>query len=187
MLLNDHEAVVSLPEIRSLKYITIGTGIVVSEPWTMVKYGSDILATVYDSIWKVNVIDKRVTMTRKVHKESGSIFSRPFCIGLSVDKKTVYVVDYDKGFIGLSVDGYIVFQYQDQKVEFFDGLAVGRDCLFISVSQGNDDKVRRLTLSGDYLEDMDVGKSVPRKIIDNNLIITNYDKGEMDIRFFQLL
>ena len=104
------------------------------------------------------------------------------------DQKTVYVVDVDKGCIGLTMDGNVVFQYQDQKVKFYAGLAVGRDCLFIRVKQGDYYKVRRLSLSGDYLGDMDLGNSVPRKMIDNNLIIFNEDvKWRPSIQFFYLL
>ena len=195
VLLSDAKAVASLPDIESLQYITIGTDLAVSEtkklnyePWAMVKYGDDILATVNDRFWKVAVIDKLGTVKRTIYQDNGSLFSKPRFIGLSVDQKTVYIVDIDKGCIGLSMEGNIVFQYQDQKVKLYVGLAVGRDRLFITVNEGNDDKVRRLSLSGDDAEDLDLGLSMPLKIMDNHLIIYNVDdKGECFIKFFYLL
>ena len=195
VLLSDSEAVVSLPNIKSLQYITIGTNLAVSEtrkfnyrPWAMVKYGVDILATVRDRFWKVAVIDNQGTVKRIIYQDNGSLFSKPWFIDLSVDQKTVYVVDQDKGCSGISMDGKVVFQYQDQKVELYGGLAVGRNCLFIGVVQGNDAKVRRLSFSGDDAEDLDMGKSWPRKTTDNHLIIFNVDdKGERFIKFFYLL
>ena len=191
----DSEAVVSLPEIKSLQYITIGTDLAVSEtrkvnfqPVAMVKYGGDILATVRDRICKVAVIDNHGCVRRTIYQDNGSLFRRPFYIDLSVDQKTVIIVDYDKGCIGLSMEGNIVFQYQDQKVKLYAGLAVGRDRLFIGVNEGNNDKVRRLSLSGDDAEDLDLGLSMPLKIMDNHLIIVNFDdKGECFIKFLYLL
>ena len=195
VLLSDTEAVMSLPIIKILYYITIGTDLAVSEtkkfnfqPGAIVKYGDDILATVNDRFLKVAVIDNHGTVTRTIYQDNGSLFSRPGYIDLSVDQKTVYVVDRDKGCIWLSMDGNIVFQYQDQKVKMYGGLAVDRDCLFIGVNEGNNFKVRRLSLSGDDAEDLDLGKSRPLKMTDNHLIIFNVDdKGERFIKFFYLL
>ena len=194
VLLKDHEAVASLPSIKSLNYISIGTGLAVSEtkkvnykPWAMVKYGKDILATVRDRFWKVYLIDNRGTVKRTIYEDNGTLFNRPACIGISVDQKTVYVVDMDKGCIGLSMDGNVVFQYQDQIYYHYDGLAVGRDCLFICVDQGSGTKVRRLMLSGSDEEDLELGKSYPLKTVESTLIVTNYDeKGECCLRFFYL-
>ena len=193
--LSDTEAVVSLPIIYSLQYITIGTDLAVSEskkvnyqPWAMVKYGDDILATVGDGIFKVAVVDNKGTVKRTIYKDNDSLFSMPYCIDLSVDQKTVYVVDQNKGCIGLSMDGKVVFQHQNQKVKYYAGQAVGRDCLFIGVEQGNDVKVRRLNLSGDDADDLYMGNSWPLKITDNHLIIANVDdKGECFIKVFYLL
>ena len=193
--LSDSEAVVSLPFINSLQYITIGTDLAVSEskkvnyrPGAMVKYGDDILAIVNDRFVKVVVIDNHGTVKRPIYQDNGSLFSEPFDIGLSVDQKTVYIVDQNKGCIGLSMDGNVEFQYQDQKVKNYAGLAVGRDCLLIGVSEGNDGKVRRVSLSGDDVEELDIGVSMPLKITDNHLIIFNVDdKGERFIKFFYLL
>ena len=195
LLLCDSEAVDSLPDINSLQYITIGTDLAVSEtkkvnyqPWAMVKYGNDILATVHDRFWKVAVIDNHGTVKRTIYQDIGSLFNRPYDIDLSVDQNTVYIVDQDKGCIGLSMDGNIVFQYQDQKVKNYVGLAVGKDCLFVRVKEGNNFKVRRLSLSCDSAEDLDLGRSVPLKIMDNHLIIGNVDdKGDDFIKFFYLL
>ena len=195
VLLNDHEAVVSLSDIRSLQYIAIGADIALSdtkkvnfEPAAMVKYDDDILATVPDRIWKVAMIDNHGTVRRTIYQDNGSLFSKPWYIGLSIDQKTVYVVDVDNGCIGLTMDGNVVFQYQDQKAKHYSGLAVGRNYLFIGVRQGNDNKVRRLSLSGDYLGDMDLGNSRPRKLIDNNLIIFHVDvKRRPSIQLFYLL
>ena len=191
----DSEAVVSLPEIKSLQYITIGTDLAVSEtrnvnyqPVAMVKYGDDILAIVNDRFVKVAVIDNHGTVKRTIYQDNGSLFSLPGFIGLSVDQKTVYVVDENKGCIGLSMDGNVVFQYQDQKVKLYVGLAVDRDCLFIGVKESNNFKVRRLSLSCDDAEDLDLGLSWPLEIMDNHLIIVNFDdKGECFIKFLYLL
>ena len=193
--LSDTEAVVSLPNINTIQYIIIDTDLAVSEtknvhykPVAMVKYGNDILATVYDRFWNVAVIDNNGTVKRTIYKDNDSLFSKPYCIDLSVDQKTVYVVDQNKGCIGLSMDGKVVFQHQNQKVKYYAGQAVGRDCLFIGVEQGNDVKVRRLNLSGDDADDLYMGNSWPLKITDNHLIIANVDdKGECFIKVFYLL
>ena len=195
VLLSDTQAVVSLPNINTIQYITIDTDLAVSEtkkvgyePVAMVKYGDDILASIYDRFKKVAVIDNHGTVKRVIYNDNGSLFSKPYFIGLSVDQKTVYIVDIDKGCIGLSMDGNVVFQYQDQKVKLYDGLAVGRNCLFIGVLQGNDIKVRRLSLSGDDAEDLDMGKSGPLKITDNHLVINNVSrKGVVLIKLFYIL
>ena len=126
--------------------------------------------------WKVLVMDNNGTMKRKIYQGNGSIFIWPYYIGLSVDQKTVYVVDEVKGCIGLTMDGNVVFQYRDPKVDLYVGLGVGRDCLLIGVSH---DKC---------VEDLNLGDTWPLKIIDNRLIIQNTDdQGELLIKFFRLL
>ena len=199
VILRDNEVMLSLPGINSLQYINIGTHLSLSQtikvnyrPLAMVKYGDDILATlrdVRDGFWKVVVIDNHGTVKRTIYQDNGSIFSSPFYIGLSVDQKTVYVGDDDKGCIGLTMDGNIVFQYQDQKMKIYAGLAVGTDSLFIGVAPGRRSwSVRRLSLRGDYMEDKDLGNSWPLKIAENRLIIFNKDdQGEFLIKFYQLL
>ena len=195
VLLSDTEAIVSLPNITSLHYIAIGSDLAVSKtkkvdyhPVAMVKYGDDILTTIYDRFWKVVVIDNHGTVKRVIYKDNGSLFSKPYYIGLSVDHRNVYFVDKDKGCIGLSMDGNVVFEYQDQTVQHYAGLAVGRNCLFIGVKQGYSYKVRRLSLSGGDLEDLDLGDSVPLEIENNILIIfKSDDKGDWSINFFYLL
>ena len=182
VVLCDTEAVVSLPFIETLQYITIGTDLALAktkkvnyQPCAMVKYGNDILATVSVSFFNVAVIDKHGNVKRTIYRDNGSLFSAANYINVSIDRKAVYVVDADKGCIGLSMDGNVMFQYQDQKVKIYGGLAVGRDCLFIGVDRGNDMKVRRLSLNGDDAEDLDLGFSRPLKIKDNNMIIVTRD------------
>ena len=198
MILRDNEVMLSLPNISSLQYINIGTDLSLSQtkkvnyqPLAMVKYGDDILATlrdVRDGFWKVVVIDNHGTVKRTIYQDNGSLFSRPVYIGLSVDQKTVYVVDYHKGCIGLTMDGNVVFQYHDQKMKIYAGLAVGRASVFIGVTPGKGWSVRRLSLRGDFMEDMDLGNSVPMKIADNGLVVLNFDdKGERFIKLYQLL
>ena len=197
VILSDNEVMLSLPNITSLQYINIGTHLLSQtkkvnyQPGAMVKYGDDILATlrdVRDGSWKVAVIDNHGTVKITIYQDNGYIFSRPFFIGLSVDQKTVYVVDRDKGCIGLTMDGNVVFQYQDQTMKYYAGLAIGRASVFIGVTPGKGYSVRRLSLHGDFMEDMDLGNSVPLKISDNHLIIFNVnDQGEFLIKFYQLL
>ena len=193
VILRDNEVMLSLLDIASLQYINIGTDLSLSQtkkvnyqPLAMVKYGDDILATIDDGLYKVVVIDNHGTVKRKIYQDNGSIFSRPSFIGLSIEQKIVYVVDEDKGCIGLTMEGNIVFQYQ--KVKYYTGLAVGRDSVFIGVTLGKGYSVRRLSLRGDFMEDMDLGISWPLKIADNRLIIFNEDdQGERLIKFYQLL
>ena len=197
VILSDNEVMLSLPNITSLQYINIGTHLLSQtkkvnyQPGAMVKYGDDILATlrdVRDGSCKVVVIDNHGTVKITIYQDNGYIFSRPFFIGLSVDQKTVYVVDRDKGCIGLTMDGNVVFQYQDQTMKYYAGLAIGRASVFIGVTPGKGYSVRRLSLHGDFMEDMDLGNSVPLKISDNHLIIFNVnDQGEFLIKFYQLL
>ena len=191
----DSKAVVSLPFIQSLQYITIDTDLAVLktktvnyQPVAMIKYGDDILATVRDKLWKVIAIDTNGTVKRTIYQDNGSLFRRPYYIDLSVDQKTVYVVDKYKGCIGLSMNGHVLFQYQEQKVKMYGGLAVGRDYLFICVREGNYVKIRRLSLSGDDSEDLDLGNAVPLELEDNILkIFKRDDKGDWFINFFYLL
>ena len=199
VILRDNEVMLSLPNIASLQYINIGTDLSLSQPakkvnyqpLAMVKYGDNILATLRDVRYrfcKVAVIDNHGTVKRTIYKDNCSIFSSPFYIGLSVDQKTVYVGDGDKGCIGLTMDGNIVFQYQDQTMKYYAGLAVGRASVFIGVTPGKGWSVRRLSLRGDFMEDMDFGRSWPLKIADNRLIMLNEDdQGEFLIKFYQLL
>ena len=195
VILSETEAMLSLPNITSLQYINIDTHLSLSqtikvnyEPLAMVKYGDDILATVYDMFWKVLVMDNNGTVKRKIYQGNGSIFIWPYFIGLSVDQKTVYVVDEVKGCIGLTMNGNVVFQYRDPKVDLYVRLGDGRDCLLIGVSHGKMGNVRRLSLSDKCVEDLNLGDSWPLKIIDNRLIIQNTDdQGELLIKFFRLL
>ena len=183
VLLSDIESVVSLPDIDLLQYITISKDHLTRKdkkkvnyrPVAMVKYGDDILAIVFNRIWKVAVIDKHGNIKRTIYQDNGSLFSKPYNIDLSVDQKVVYVVDEHKGCVRLSTDGNVVFQYRDQKVEFYGGLAVDRDCLFIGVSQRNSYSVLQLGLSDDAVADLDLGGSSPLKIKDNKLIIFKRD------------
>ena len=141
VLLSDTEAVVALPLPKSLQYITIGTILTLSEtknvnyqPSAMVKYGADILATVRgERFYKVVVINNHGTLKRTIYQDNGSLFSLPYYMGLSVDQKTVYVLDQKKGCIALSMDGNIEFQYKGQKNTTFIGLAVDKSSLFMGV------------------------------------------------------
>ena len=100
----------------------------------------------------------------------------------------MYLVDKDNGCIGLSMDGNVVFQYQIEKMQHYAGLAVGRNCLFIGVKQGNVFNVRRLSLSGNYAEDLDMGNAVPLYTEGNILIIfKRSDKADWFISLFYLL
>ena len=86
----DSVAVVSLPGINSLQYITIGTDLAISKtkkvyhhPSAMVKYGDDILATVFHMFWKVAVIDNHGAVMRVIYKDNGSLFCKPYYEGVS--------------------------------------------------------------------------------------------------------
>ena len=195
VLLSDNEAVVSLPDVSSLQYITIRKNITLTltkkvyyKPVAMVKYGDDILATVRDRFCKVALIDRDGNIKRTIYQDNGSHFSKPCYIAPSVDQKTVYVADQDKGCVGLSMDGNVMFQHQDQKVKLYGGLAVSDDCVYICVGDGNLSKVRRLSSSGDAEEELDLVNSMPLKIKENNLIIFTVDgKGNRLINFLHLL
>ena len=195
VILSNNEATLSLPNITSLQYINIGTDLSLSQtikvnykPLAMVKYGDDILATVQYRFWNVVVIDNLGTVKRKIYQDNGSIFGSPCHLGLSDDQKTVYVVDMDKGCIGLTMDGNIVFQYQNQKVKYYGGLAVSSDSFLTGFSAGKGWCLRRLSLCGDFIEDLDLGDSCPLKKSDNRLIIRNVDdKGGWLIKFYHIL
>ena len=47
----------------------------------------------------------------------------------------MYVLLGSNGCAGLSMDGNIVFHYENQKIIHYMGLAVGDDCLFIGAKQ----------------------------------------------------
>ena len=142
VLLSETEAFVSLPNIDSLQYVTVSKDPALMEvrkvnykPFALVKYGDDLLATVlFDADWSVEVIDKHGKIKRTIYQDKDLVFSGPYSIALSVDQKSVYVSDIDNGCVGLSVDGNVVFQYDDQEVRtIYAGLALGRDCLFLGL------------------------------------------------------
>lgn len=137
VVLSNTEAVVSTLTNILLK-VTIGEGLAVSR--TKSKYdirainrcGVDIIAIlVINNIAQVSVLDKDFTIKKTIIKDDKhTLFRNPTFLATSEDRTMLFVVDFDNGCFGFTMDGQVRFHYQDQEGKSYFGLAVGRDCLF---------------------------------------------------------
>ena len=197
-LLNGTEAIVSLPNIDSLQCVDIGkvpvllgTKKVHYKPFALLKYGKYLVATVLHCFdWSVELIDQNGNIKRTLYRENDDldVFGAPYHIAISSDQRTVYISDMDTGCIGLSLDGNIIFQYESRNATVYTGLALSRKSLFIGIDHGKGFAVRRLSVSGDDIADLDLNYSSPLNIKDKSLIIQNNDhKGERMVNIFYLI
>lgn len=197
--LSDTELVVSFLLTQSLQYISIGNELIPTDVihtsyqiFAMVKYGDDILASIYDDIYKIAIINKGGTIKKIIMTDNGSVFNNPHFLALSADQKTVFIVDSSVGCIGIDVEMHSGKIWSlDAEVKSFIGLAVCDDCLFIGVDKGEHSgrhsEVRRISFTGE-VKALEIGNSHPLKSTGQELVIYNKDDTKNPlINFYFLL
>ena len=156
--------------------------------YAITKYDDNALGIVPDNVQiKLCVMDKNMEkIIKTILKVHRTLFSAPLCIRVSADKNTIYVLDSYKGCYGITLDGQIVFYYQNPEAKFYMGLEVDSDGLFIGSAVGNESQVAKLNFSGEREEVCTIfGCSSPLKLIENELVLFQYD--DKTIRFYCLL
>ena len=194
-LLSDTDALISTSHQRQLHYITISDDLKLSKTKTtnqsigpMLKCNKFILAFVRTGTkLSLSIMDNHGGIQRSIITDDGTLFVFPAFLTLSSDEKTVYVLDREKGCIGLNLDGQVIFHYQDPGIMSYAGLTLGKNCLYIGVEckQTNCLLVRMLDFTGRSLKDKSCGNSYPLRLEDNKLTVFNSKTGS--IRFYFLL
>ena len=185
------EALVSTSYCRLFK-VRISDEFAVSEIKTnykilsMTKYGEDVLC--FDIQRQLCVIDKNMEkIIKTILKDDGTLFSAAQAfLGVSADKNTIYVLDCIKGCYGITIDGQVVFHYQNSEAVGYLGLVVDSDGLLIGFRVGSEFHVEKLNFSGERQEVCTIfGNSRPLKLVENELVVFRLD--ERSIRFYCLL
>ena len=153
--------------------------------YSMTKYGEDVLCV--DIQRQLCVIDKNMKkIIKTILKDNKTLFRVPGFLGVSAEESTIYVLDQYKGCYGITLDGQIVFHYQNSEAEGYFGLVVDSDGLFIGFSVGSVRHIEKLNFSGERQEVCTIfGDSWPLKIVENELVVFQLD--ERSIRFYCLL
>ena len=187
---NNTDALVSTSNVFKVKIddeLTVSELKTSHEIISMTKYGEDILCAAGDDSdrFQLCVIDKNMKIIKTILKDDGDLFSAPVFLGVSDDKNTVYVLDMFKGCYGITLDGQVVFHYQNLEVEGYGGLVTDSDGLFIGCGDDNKFQVEKLNISGERQEVCSsFGSSYPLKLVENELVLFHRDKY---IRFYCLL
>ena len=184
------EALVSTGKGRLFKVI-IGDDLTVSEIktnykiYSMTKYGEDVLCV--DIQRQLCVIDKNMEkIIKTILKDDGTLFSVPVFLGVSADKNTIYVLDMEKGCYGITLDGQVVFHYQNSEAERYRGLVVDSDGLFIGFRVISVRQIEKLNFSGERQEVCTIfGDSWPLKLVENELVV--FQRDDRNVRFYCLL
>ena len=193
LLNNNTEALVTTSKFRVFN-VMIDDELAVSEIntnygiYAMTKYGEDNLCVIWHKDQgQVCILDKNMeNITKTIIKDDGKLFKAPRFLGLSADKNTVYVLDCRKGCFGITLDGRIIFNYQNQEAELYCGLVVDSDGLFIGTRIDNKDHVEKLNFNGERQEVYSIfGNSFPLRLVENNLAVFQFDNGR--IGFYDLL
>ena len=180
------EALVSTDDGRLFK-VRISDELAVSEIKTnfkilsMTKYGEDVLCV--DIQGQLCVIDKNM---EKIINTILTDDEAPVFLGVSADKNTIYVLDGYNGCYGITLDGQIVFHYQNSEAGVYNGLVVDSDGLSIGSWDGNKSQVEKLNFNGERQEVCTIyGNSYPLKLVENELVVFQFD--DINIRFYCLL
>ena len=148
----------------------------------------DILcAHVVKDQWKICIMDKNLDRTIKtiLITDRGTLFSVPMFLTSSADKYTVYVLDVAKGCYGITIDGRIMFHYEDPNAECYRGLVIDSDGLIIGSRVENKVQVEKLTFSGERRKVYtSFGNSLPLNLIENQLVAFQIDNRSL--RFYCL-
>ena len=92
----------------------------------LTKCSENVLGIVYDRVhFPLCVIDKNMEkIIKTILKDDGTLFSAPFGISISADRNTIYVLDSYKGCYAITVDGQIMFHYQNPAATHYFGLVI---------------------------------------------------------------
>ena len=193
VLNNNTDALVTTTHGSVFK-VTIGDELAVSEIKTkyrihrMTKYGEDNLCVIYhNGQGQICIIDKNMeNIIKTIRNGDWTQFKHLAFLGVSADKNTIYVLDWEKGCYGITLDGRIMFHYQNQEAEYYYGLVVDSDGLYIGTSVDNKYQVEKLNFSGERQEVCSIfGDSRPLRLVENNLAVFQFDNRR--IGFYDLL
>ena len=193
VLNNNTEALVTTTHGSVFK-VMIGDELAVSEIETnyrihrMTKYGEDNLCVIYhDGQGQICIIDKNMNnIIQTIQKGDWAQFKSYAFLGVSVDKNTIYVLDNKKGCYGITLDGRIIYHYQNQEADLYFGLVVDSDGLYIGTKVKGKYQVEKLNFDGEQQEVCSIfGNSFPLRLVENNLAVFQCDNRR--IGFYDLL
>ena len=134
-LLNQYEAMITLPIERQLNIVKIQEELVLEKKVkTKLMYGpvtkfKDTVIVFAEGKYHnyLNVINKqghrlKCIRREKRNKQTNGIFQKVTCIAVSSDNETVYITDLNNGCIGLSMKGKVVFRFADVQVSGYSGV-----------------------------------------------------------------
>ena len=193
VLNNNTEALVTITKGRVFK-VMIGDEMAVSEIKTkyrihrMTKYGEDNLCVIsHDGQGQICIIDKNMeNIIKTIQKGDWTQFKAHAFLGVSADKNTIYVLDLNKGCYGITLDGRIIFHYQNQEADAYGRLVADSDGLYIGTKVKGKFQVEKLNLNGERQGECSVfGSSWPLRLVENNLAV--FQRGNRRIAFYDLL
>ena len=193
VLNNNTEALVTTTILRVFK-VMIGDELVVSEIkikygiYSMTKYGEDNLCVIcHNDQGRICIIDKNMkSINKTILKGDWTQFKAHGFLGVSADKNTIYVLDINKVCYGITLDGRIIFHYQNQEADWYYGLVVDSDGLYIGTRIKGKYQVEKLNFDGERQEVYSIfGDSFPLRLVENNLAVFQLDNDS--IGFYDLL
>ena len=193
VLNNNTETLVTTTHGRVFKVMN-GDELAVSEIETkyrfhrMTKYGEDNLCVIYhNGQGQICIIDKNMeNIIKTIQKGDWTQFKALAYLGFSADKNTIYVLDNKKGCYGITLDGRIIFNYQNQEAEYYYGLVVDSDGLYIGTRVKGKYQVEKLNFNGERQEVYSIfGDSWPLRLVENNLAV--FQRDNRRIGFYDLL
>ena len=194
VLNNNAEALVTTDKGRVFKVMVADEMLAVSEIkskydiYIMAKYGEDNLCVIHhNDQWQICILDKSMKkIIKTILKDDRKIFKAPVFLGFSADKNTIYVLDYWIGCYGITLDGRIMFNYQNREAECYYGLVVDNDGLFIGTKVDNKYLMEKLNFSGERQEVRSIyGITWPLRLVGNNVAVFQHDNRR--IGFYYLL
>ena len=178
LVLTDSDRVfkVTIGEVLAIKEIKTK---LTSEVLTMTKYGEDFISVLYDGEqFDLCIIDKNMaTIVKTILKDDGTIFKSPIFIGISTDKNSIYVVDMKKGCYGMSLEGLILFHYQNHEAKRYYGLEIDNDGLFIAPEIAGEYHIEKINARGERDRVSTTFDSYPVIMVENELVLCNEDEN----------
>ena len=156
--------------------------------YAMTKYGGDNMCAIYDSGQRqICIIDKNTkSIVKTILKDVKKRFKAPIFLGANAERNTVYVLDAFEGIYGITVDGQVMFHYQNPEADFYHVLVVDSDGLFIDTQMENKHQVEKINFSGEQQEVCTIfGNAWPLRLMGNELAVFQCDKRS--IGFYCLL
>ena len=165
-LLTSEDAIVSLPQEKSLQKIKIKKRCILSLDqklktklmyYRLLKYKDQIVAYAKDDLYRFfNIIDMEGNTVRCIMnepRESGGIFSNVYYMSLSADSQSLYVTDEEQGCVRLSLNGKVNFTYKEPGTKTHHGVCAGPDnSIYIACNDSN--KVVVLDETGKKMKDL---------------------------------